>query len=105
MVRAAGSDKVNPNDPASPYWSIGRVLKMFFPLVRGNTRYGHSIPAGDYLVQYDLTTKGKNYHFDEHLNIETRSDMLVQKIDVWRNAIPDGKRQLIYSADLSKGVI
>jgi hypothetical protein len=73
-----------------------------FPWVRGGAKYGRSISAGEYLIQYDATHKDVNYHFDEHLNIYAVDGSLVQKIDVWRNVVPGGDRKLVYSADTSK---
>lgn len=65
-------------------------MKVVFPWVRGGVKYGPSISAGEYLIQYDTTHKDVNYHFDEHLNIHVVDGSLVQKIEVWRNVVPDG---------------
>jgi hypothetical protein len=87
-----------PQDSTNPYWSIGHQMKVFFPVIRGGGMYGRSISAGDYLIQYDATFKGANYHFDERLNIQARDGVLTQKIDVWRT-ISGGDKTLVYSED------
>jgi len=87
-----------PMDTTNPYYSIGAVMKVPFGSVRGGGSYGRAIPAGDYFIQYDVTFKGLNYHFDERLNIQARNGALIQKIDVWRT-IPGEKKTLVYSGD------
>ena len=101
-----GSEKsASPLDTTTPYWSIGKEMKVFFSFVRAGALYGRAIRAGDYLIQYDATLKDVNYHFDEHLNIEAHDGSLVQKIDVWRMVVPGGQQSLVYSADSSKSPI
>jgi hypothetical protein len=101
-----GSEKnIYPTNQTNPYWSIGHQMKVVFPFVRGGAMYGRSILSGDYLIQYDTTFKGLNYHFDERLNIEAQDGSLVQKIDVWRTKMPDGNRILVYSSYSSKASV
>lgn len=101
-----GSEKtIYPEDKTNPYWSIGHEMKVAFRVVRGGAKYGRSIPAGDYIIQYDATFKDINYHFDEHLNIQAHDGILIQKIDVWRLIVPGGKQALVYSGDSSKSPI
>jgi hypothetical protein len=64
--------------------------------------YGRSISAGDYLIQYNTTFKGLNFHFDEHLNIQAHDGKLIQEIEVWKTQTPDGEKILVYSTIPSK---
>jgi hypothetical protein len=101
-----GSEQTSDlNDPTSLYYSIGGRLKLVYPWIRGNTKYGLAVTAGDYLVEYNATLKDINYHFDEHLVIQNQDGILVQKIDVWRVVVPGGERVAVYSGDSSKGLI
>lgn len=101
-----GSEKnIYPETPDNPYWSIGFQMKSPVDLIRGGAKYGRSIHAGDYIIQYDATLRNVNYHFDEHLVIENENGTLVQKIDVWRMVIPGGERTLVYCGNSSKGPI
>jgi hypothetical protein len=98
-----GSEKnIYPTDPSNPYWSIGQQMKVVHPLVRGGGMYGRSISAGDYLIQYNTTFKGLNFHFDEHLNIQAHDGQLTQEIEVWKTQTPDGEKILVYSTIPSK---
>jgi hypothetical protein len=93
-----GSDKkIYPETPDNPYWSMGFQMKSPIDLIRGGAKYGRSIPAGDYIVEYDATLRDINYHFDEHLLIENENGKLAQKINVWRTVVPGGEKTLVYS--------